>query len=104
MLLPRAMDLALKITNVIREFQQSRADVSSRDVRHALRMAGLSTGTGDSRTVIFGATMVALAVGLILALYTSGGIEGNAPAAAMTPILVAAAILAIFVVMRLARR
>lgn len=101
---PAAMELALKITNVIREFQQGRSDVSSRDIRHALRMAELSTGAGAPRAMILGAVMVALAVGLILALYTSGGTKGNAPSSSMMPMLVITAVIALFVVMRLARR
>jgi hypothetical protein len=60
---PAATELALKIVNVIREFQQSRSDVTSRDVRQALRMARLSTGPDPMR---------AMAIPLLVAVVVAG--------------------------------
>jgi hypothetical protein len=101
---PAAMELALKLTNVIREYQQTRSDVTSRDIRHALRMTELSTGAGAPRVIILGAVMLALAAGLILALYTGGGARAGAPPSTMMPMLLIALVIALFVVVRLVRR
>ena len=102
---PAAMELALKINNVIREYQQERSDVSARDIRQALRMAELSTGSAPPRALILGVMTALLAAGLALALLMPKGTgTPGGPTATMFPFLILTIVVAVFLVLVILRR
>ena len=101
---PAAMELALRITNTIREFQAGRSDVTPRDVRHALRMAELSTGPIYPRAAILALLAAILASGLLLALVIQKRPESAGPSATAIPFAILMAVLGVFLVFFVLRR
>ncbi len=101
---PAAMDLALRITNVIREFQQGRSDVTPRDVRMALRMAEVSMGSSYRSAPI--AVMVAAlaAAGLAFALLVAKDQGTARPQAPTFPFILLAIVVIVFLMLFVLRR
>jgi hypothetical protein len=100
---PAAMELALRITNVIREFQEGRTDVKSRDIRRALRMAELSTGAGPARAMAISAILGMTATVLGLVLIISKGKESPGPTPATLPLILMMVVLGVFVMLLVVR-
>ena len=102
---PAAMELALRITNVIREYQQERSDVSGRDIRHALRMAELSTGSAPPKALVLAVVTALLAGGLALALLIPKGTGTvGGPTATIFPFMILMIVCAVFLVLVILRR
>jgi len=99
------MELALKIHDVIRQYQQEHSGVRPREVRQALRMAELSTGTAPPRMLILGLVAVILAAGLALALFMpKGPVSAGGQDVMAFPFVVLGILVAVFLVMVILRR
>jgi hypothetical protein len=85
---PAAMELALKVTNLIREFQQGRSDLTPRDIRMALRMAEITTEAAPPRGAIVAIVAGLAAAGMAVALFANKNPGNASPSGAVFPFLI----------------
>lgn len=101
---PAAQELGQKITTVIREYQQSHPGLPSADVRQALRIARLNSGTDANLRFIVVITIGLLVLGGFLALFLSSRSDGDGSSFPIMHVLVAVVVLVMLGVMVAAKR
>lgn len=100
---PAATELGLKLTNVIREFQQSRSDVTARDVRQALRLAQLSTGPDPMRAVAIPLLVAVVVAGIAVFKLVGEGSKQPGSSPVMVPMILMVLILGVALMLVITR-